>query len=130
VIAGEVNATFQAIPAAVPHLKANRLRALSVGGAQRSPQLPDTPTIKESGFEFDAGSWYGMLAPKNTPRAIVTKLHGTLTQALNAPAMRARLDEIAFEVNASTPEEFARHLRNETATWSKVVSAVGLRGKQ
>ena len=125
IIAGEVHATFQAIPAAAPHIKAGRLRALGVGGAQRSPLLPDVSTVGEAGFQFDAGSWYGMLAPKNTPRAIVAKLSNTLVQTLTAPPMRTRLTEIAFDVNATTPEEFAAHLRRETATWSKVVAAVG-----
>jgi tripartite-type tricarboxylate transporter receptor subunit TctC len=129
IIAGEVGAMFAAIPAAAPHIKANRLRALAVGGAQRSALLPDTPTIAESGFRFDASSWYGVLAPKNTPRAIVARLHDTLVQTLTAPAMRARLTEIAFDVEASSPDAFAAHLRRETATWSKVVAAVGLRGK-
>ena len=128
-VAGEVGALFGAIPAAVPHIKSNRARALAVGGAQRSPLLPETPTIAESGFQFDAGSWYGVLAPKNTPRAIVVKLHDTLVATLNAPPMRARLTEIAFEVNASSPDAFAAHLRREITTWSKVVAAVGLRGK-
>jgi|RhiMethySRZTD1v2_1073278.scaffolds.fasta_scaffold50272_3 tripartite-type tricarboxylate transporter receptor subunit TctC len=124
-IGGEVDATFAAIPAAAPHIKANRLRALAVGGAKRSPLLPDVPTVGESGFQFDAASWYGVLAPKNTPRAIVAKLNNTLVQTLTAPPMRARLTEIAFDINASSPEAFADHLRRETETWSKVVAAVG-----
>ena len=95
-IGGEVDATFAAIPAAAPHIKANRLRALAVGGAQRSSLLPDVPTIGESGFQFDAGSWYGVVAPKNTPRTIVAKLNETLVQTLTAPTMRARLTEIAL----------------------------------
>jgi tripartite-type tricarboxylate transporter receptor subunit TctC len=128
-MAGEVNATFQSVPAAAPHVKANRLRALAVGGAKRSPILPDTPTIAESGFQFDAGSWYGVVAPKNTPRAIVGKLNTTLVQTLTAPTMRERLTEISFEVNASSPEAFTAHLRQETKTWSKVVAAVGLRAR-
>jgi tripartite-type tricarboxylate transporter receptor subunit TctC len=129
IIAGEVHATFQAIPAAAPHIKAGRLRALGVGGAQRSALLPDVSTVGEAGFQFDAGSWYGMLAPKNTPRAIVTKLNKTLVETLTAPPMRARLTEIAFDVKASSPEGFTTHLRQEKVTWSKVVAAVGLRGK-
>ncbi len=128
-IAGEVGVMFAAIPAAAPHLKANRLRALAVGGAQRSALLPETPTIVESGFHFDAASWYGVLAPRNTPRAIVARLHDTLVQTLTAPPMRARLSEIAFAINASSPDAFASFLRQETATWRKVVAAVGLRSK-
>ena len=128
-LAVEVDAMFAAIPAALPHLKSDRLRALAVGGGQRSPLLSGIPTITESGFQFDASSWYGVLAPLNTPPAIVTKLHATLTQTLNAQAMRTQLTEIAFEINASSPEAFASHLRAEIATWSKVIAASGLRSK-
>jgi tripartite-type tricarboxylate transporter receptor subunit TctC len=128
-IAGEVGATFAAIPAAVPHIRANRLRALAVGGARRSPLLPETPTIAESGFQFDAASWYGVLAPKNTPRAIVAKLHDTLVQALTAPPMRTRLTEIAFDIEPPRPRRSRPTCGRETATWAKVVAAVGLRGK-
>lgn len=128
-LAAEVDAMFAAIPAALPHLKSERLRALAVGGGQRSPLLPELPTIKESGFQFDASSWYGVLAPKTTPPAIVARLHATLARTLNAQTMRARLTEIAFEINASSPEEFASHLRAEIATWGKVITAAGLRSK-
>jgi tripartite-type tricarboxylate transporter receptor subunit TctC len=129
IIAGEVHATFQAIPAAVPHIKAGRLRALAVGGAQRSPLLPETLTIAESGFQFDAGSWYGVLAPRNTPRPIVAMLNDTLVRTLTDPSMRTRLTDIAFDIDASSPEAFTAHLRQETSTWTKVVAAVGLRSK-
>jgi tripartite-type tricarboxylate transporter receptor subunit TctC len=128
-LAAEVDAMFAAIPAALPHLKSERLRALAVGSGQRSPLLPGTPTVKESGFQFDASSWYGILAPKKTPPAIVARLHTTLARILNEQTLRARLTEIAFEVNASSPEEFASHLRAEIATWGKVIAAAGLRGK-
>jgi tripartite-type tricarboxylate transporter receptor subunit TctC len=124
-----VHATFQAIPAAVPHIKAGRLRALAVGGAQRSPLLPETLTIAESGFQFDAGSWYGVLAPRNTPRPIVAMLNDTLVRTLTDPSMRTRLTDIAFDIDASSPEAFTAHLRQETSTWTKVVAAVGLRSK-
>jgi len=128
-LAAEVDAMFAAIPAALPHLKSDRLRALAVGGAQRSALLSGIPTITESGFQFDASSWYGVLAPPKTPPAIVTRLHATLTQTLKAQAMRTQLTEIAFEVNASSPEAFTSHLRAEIATWSKVIAASGLRSK-
>jgi len=128
-LASEVSVIFAAIPAAVPHLKSEKLRALSVGGARRSPALPDVPTIKESGYAFDASSWYGIVGPRNLPQAIVAKLHATLAQTLKAPAMQTRLSDIGFEVNATTPEEFGAHLRAETATWSKVIAASGLRSK-
>jgi len=128
-LGGEIDAMFAAIPAALPHLKSGRLRALAVGGAERSALLPETPTIKESGFPFDAASWYGILAPKHTPARIVARLNDTLVRTLTAPPMRARLTEIAFDVNASTAQAFADHLRAETVTWSKVIAAAGMRGK-
>ena len=128
-LGAEVDAIFAAIPAALPYLKSDRLRALAVGGARRSPLLPEVPTIRESGFAFDVSSWYGVVAPKNTPRGIVARLHATLVRTLNAPAMQSRLDDIGFEINASSPEEFTHHLRAEMATWGKVITAAGLKAK-
>jgi tripartite-type tricarboxylate transporter receptor subunit TctC len=128
-LGAEVAALFAAIPAALPHLKSGRLRALAVGGAARSPLLPDVLTITESGFQFDAASWYGVLAPKHTPRDVVARLHATLIRTLNAPAMQGRLRDIAFEVIASSPDEFSRYLREENAMWSKVIAATGMKAK-
>lgn len=128
-LAAEADAMFAAIPAALPHLKSERLRALAVGGGQRSSLLPGIPTITESGFQFDASSWYGVLAPTGTPPAIVARLHATLARTLKTQAMRTQLTDIAFEINASSPEAFASHLRAEITTWSKVIAAAGLRSK-
>jgi tripartite-type tricarboxylate transporter receptor subunit TctC len=128
-LAAEVAMTFISVTAGAPHVKAERLRALGIGGSQRSPLLPEVPTIKENGYAFDAASWYGILAPKATPASTIDKVHATLTQALNTLAVRARLIEIAFEVNASSPEQFGNHLRSEHATWSKVITAAGLRSR-
>jgi tripartite-type tricarboxylate transporter receptor subunit TctC len=128
-LSSEVELMFAAIPAALPHLKSDRLRALAVGGGKRSALLPDVATIKESGLQFDASSWYGVLAPRDAAPAIVSRLHATLMQVLNAQPMRTRLTEIAFEVQASSPEAFARHLRAEIVTWGKVIKSAGLRGK-
>jgi tripartite-type tricarboxylate transporter receptor subunit TctC len=126
-IAGEVAVMFASIGSAVPHVNSGKLRAVAVGGARRSPALPNVPTIKESGFAFDAASWYGIVAPRNLPQPIVQRLHSTLTAILNAPAMQSRLTDLGFEVNASTPAEFAEHLRSETTVWSKVIAATGMR---
>jgi len=127
VLASEVNAIFAAIPAALPHLRPEKLRAVAVGGTRRSPLLPEIPTIRESGYAVDASSWYGMLGPHATPAQIITRLHATLARTMSAPAMRNRLLDIGFEINASSPEEFAAHLRSEMATWRKVIAAAGLK---
>jgi tripartite-type tricarboxylate transporter receptor subunit TctC len=128
-ISGEVAVMFASIGSAIPHVTSGKLRAVAVGGARRTGALPDVPTIKESGFAFDAASWYGIVAPRNLPRPIVDRLHTTLTSTLNAPAMHSRLTDLGFEVNASTPAQFAEHLRSETTVWNKVIAATGLRKK-
>jgi tripartite-type tricarboxylate transporter receptor subunit TctC len=129
-LAGEVDMMFNGLSPALPHIKTGKLRALAVGGDRRSPLVPELPTISESGFQFNTSGWYGVLAPKNTPRPVVAKMHGTLVTALNIPHVKERLAEIAVEVEGTTPEEFSRHLREEMATWAKVVQAAGLKGKQ
>ena len=128
-MAGEVDMMFNGLSPVLPHLKTDKLRALAVGGEKRSPLVPDLPTISESGFQFNTSGWYAVLAPKGTPRLILSKLHATLLQALKAPPTKERLIEIAVETIGSTPEELARRLREETATWGKVIKAAGLKGK-
>ncbi len=129
-LGGEVDMMFNGLSPALPHVKTGKLRALAVGGDQRSPLVPDLPTIAESGFKFNTSGWYGPLAPSKTPRPIIAKLHDTLLQALKSPQVRDRLTDIAVEVIASTPEEYARRLREEITTWGKVIQAAGLKGKQ
>jgi tripartite-type tricarboxylate transporter receptor subunit TctC len=129
-MAGEVDMMFNGLSAALPQVKAGRLRALALGGDKRSALMPDLPTIAESGYQFNTAGWYGPLAPRGTPRAVVMKLHDTLLQTLKMPQVRDRLTEIAVEVNGSSPEEFAELIRRELATWGKVVEAAGLKGKQ
>lgn len=128
-IAGEVHAMFAGVSSALPHIRSGRLRALAIGGEKRYAQLPDLPTVSESGYRFSAASWYGILTPRGTPRAIVDRLHSTLVTTLAAPQIRKRLTDTAFEVIGSTPKEFANLIREETATLSKLVSTTGLKEK-
>jgi len=129
-LGGEVDMMFNGLSSALPHVKTGKLRALAVGGDKRSPLMPDLPTVAESGYQFNTSGWYGPLAPKDTPRAIIAKLHSTLVKALSAPPIRSRLTDIAVEVIGSTPQEYANRLREEMAVWGKVVAAAGLKGKQ
>ena len=128
-MAAEVDAQFVALGSALPHIKTEKVRALALGGEKRYPLLPNLPTISESGYRFNSSSWYGILAPRNTPRALVGRLHATLTQTLETPQMKIRLTDMAFEVIGSTPDEFAKLIREEMATWRNVISAAGLKGK-
>jgi tripartite-type tricarboxylate transporter receptor subunit TctC len=128
-MAGEVDAMFVALGSVLAQIKTEKVRALALGGEKRYPLLPNLPTISESGYRFNSSSWYGVLAPRNTPRAIVGRLHATLTQTLEAPQIKTRLTDMAFEVIGSTPTDFAKSIREETATWRQVISAAGLKAK-
>jgi tripartite-type tricarboxylate transporter receptor subunit TctC len=127
-LGGEVQAMFSSVVAIVPHIKAGRLRALAVTGKRRSPLLPELPTIAESGLpDYEAGSWYGILAPAGTPREIVSKLHGEVVRALAQPEIRERLAGEGAELIGSTPEEFAAHIGSELARMGKLVRGAGIR---
>src|SRR6185295_13562447 len=107
---GEVQLMFGTIVALVPHLQAGKLRALAVTSRKRSVLLPDVPTLAESGLpDYQAGSWYGVLAPAGTQRPIIERLHGTIVKALQQPDVAQRLAAEGAEVIGSTPEEFAAH---------------------
>ena len=129
VVAGEVDMMFVSIGAALPHVKAERLRAVAIGGDKRNAALPDIATFRETGFAIDATSWYGLVAPSRTPRAIVVKLHDTAARALNAPALKTHLTNQGFDVVASESDAFGKMIREELATWRKVIEAAGLKGR-
>jgi tripartite-type tricarboxylate transporter receptor subunit TctC len=129
-LASEVDMMFNGLSAALPQVKAGRLRALALGGEKRSALMPELPTIAESGYQFNTSGWYGPMVAKDTPRAIIMKLNSTLLQALKQPQVRDRLNDIAVEAIGSTPEEYTALLRRELATWGGVVEATGLKGKQ
>lgn len=128
-MAGEVDMMFNGLPGAIAHIKNGKVRALAVGGATRSPLMPDTPTIAESGLEFKTGGWYGLLAPKGTSRAIVEKVNGALARAINTPEMKARLTQLAVEGDSSTPEAFAKLIADEKALWARVIQKAGIKMK-
>ena len=115
----------------VPSLvKAGRLRALGVTSAQRSPTLPDVPTIAESGLPgYEFTSWYGVLAPQATPIDRVVALNGELRNVLRSPEMAERFSREGADVVAGTPDEYAKFLRAELAKWAKVVKEAGLKSE-
>src|SRR5438132_10425536 len=109
-LAGQVQAMFSSVVAIVPNIKAGRLRALAVTGKRRAALLPEVPTLDESGVPgYEAGSWYGILAPAGTPQAVVAKLHEAIVRALAQPEVRERLVSEGAEVIGSTQEAFAAH---------------------
>jgi tripartite-type tricarboxylate transporter receptor subunit TctC len=97
--------------------------------AKRSTLLPDLPTIIESGLPVEATGWYGVLAPRATPRPVVAKLHAEVVKTVNTGATRERLAEQGVESVGSSPEEFAATIREEWSKWGKVIATAGLKQK-
>jgi tripartite-type tricarboxylate transporter receptor subunit TctC len=108
--------------------RAGQVRALAVTTARRSPALPDVPTLAEQGFAgFDAGVWWGIVAPANLPPAIFAQLSRDLQAAVRAPETLARLDQLGATPVASTPEEFRAFLAAETAKWGPIIRAANVK---
>jgi tripartite-type tricarboxylate transporter receptor subunit TctC len=129
-LANEIDLMFNGIAPAVPHVKSGKLRVLAVAGSKRSALLPDVPTVAEAGgLKYETSGWYGILAPAKTPRAIVNRLHAATVKALALPAVKDAFARQGVETVGSTPEEFARLIREEWVKWGKVIKAAGLKGQ-
>ena len=128
VLAGNVHLVFIGIPAAAPHIKAGKLRALALVAPQRSAALPEVPTVAEAGLrDFEVTTWYGILAPAGTPRNVVTRLNGELVKIMHSPELKERLAATGTEPLTSTPEEFAAYIKREIAKWGEVVRKAGVK---
>src|SRR5216684_1929955 len=128
VLSGEVHLVVIGIPAAAPHIKAGKLRALALIAPQRSPALPEVPTAAEAGLpNFEVTTWYGILAPAGTPKTIVARLNAELVRIMHAPELKERLAAMATDPATSTPEEFGDYIKREIAKWGEVVRQAGLK---
>ena len=118
-------------PRSLPALisgRAGKLRGLGVTGSTRSNVAPDIPTISEAGVPgYNADAWYGMFAPRGTPRPIVEKLFAVLSQSLRAPERQDKLNAQGVEAAGSTPAEFSAFIKAETVKWTKVVKESGVK---
>ena len=130
VIAGEDQVMFSSIVQTVPNIQGGQLRALATGGAQRSPILPDLPTIAEAGIPgYVATNWWGIIAPVGTPQPIIDKLHDTIAELLNSDATKKYLDnEGAAPVHMSSAE-FGKFIEAEIAKWGPVVKKAGMKAE-
>jgi len=127
-IAGHTHMLFAPVNAALPYLKAGRLRALAVTGSRRSSALPGLNTIAESGVAgYDVTTWYGWVAPAGTPAAIVAKLNAELVKAVKLPDIARRLLEDGGEPVGSTAEQFAQIIASEIPRWRKATRDAGIR---
>jgi len=125
-IGGQLDFMFDSLLTSIPHVKAGRLRALAQTGLKRSSLLPELPTVAETVLPgFEVGTWFGVVAPARTPRAIVAKLNAALVKGLHDPATRERLTAQGLDTIGNTPEEFAQLIRSEFPKWAKVVKLAG-----
>jgi tripartite-type tricarboxylate transporter receptor subunit TctC len=125
-LAGTVPLAMPGTAGMVAHIKGGKLRALAVSGASRSPQLPDVPTLAESGLTgYAAYVWMGLLAPKGTPAPIIERLQREAKLALAAPEVRSYFNEAAIEIVGSTPAEMDAFFREERDRWARVIKETG-----
>jgi tripartite-type tricarboxylate transporter receptor subunit TctC len=129
-ISSEVDFSFANVPAVHGHIKGGKLRALAIAAGKRDAQLPDVPTIKEAGVEgVEVSVWFGLFAPAATSKEIVRTLASAVIRASRDADMRKRLAEQGAEPVGSTPEEFAKFMREEIARWAEVVKVSGAKAE-
>ncbi|MGV3633761.1 MAG: Bug family tripartite tricarboxylate transporter substrate binding protein [Pseudorhodoplanes sp.] len=128
VIAGRVDYYFCPIATALPHIKSGKLLALAVSSKTRTPLLPDVPTTLEAGFaDSDYTLWVGILGPSGTPKAVTAKLNAEMKKALDAPALREKLDKIGVQTMPMAPEEFGALIDAELKTYGEFVTKAGIK---
>ena len=126
-LAGQTQVMFDAVAAVMPHVKAGKLRLLAVGGAERSPFLPDTPTMQEAGVPgYVNASWGAVIAPAKTPKAVVDKLNVDIVAILNEPDTKERLAGLSAEVIANSPAAAAAFMNSEEVRLTKLIRDVGI----
>lgn len=120
-VAGRVQFMMALTPVVMPHLKSNRLRAIAVSSAKRIAELPGVPVVADTVAGYEALNWYGVMMPKNTPRAIIGKVNGDIGRVLAMSDVIQRLADASFHVTFSSPEDLARFIRKEADIWKRVI---------
>jgi tripartite-type tricarboxylate transporter receptor subunit TctC len=128
ILAGETPIMFDAIPAVLPYVKSGKLRALAISSAQRSPLLPDVPTLTEAGLgNIDAVGWMGLAAPAGTPDAVLDTLNSAVRRALDDPALRAQMNTLAFTPAGGSRADFSAFIAEENTKWKAVIEQAGIK---
>ena len=128
-IGGQVQVTFESMPASIGYIRAGKLRALAVTTTRRSEALPDLPTVAEFVPGYEASTWYGVGAPKATPAEIVEKLNKEINASLADPRFIARLMELGAEPMPMSPSDFGKLVADETEKWGKVIRTAGIKAE-
>ncbi|VTU28971.1 Argininosuccinate lyase [Variovorax sp. PBS-H4] len=126
-IGGQVQFMFDALPAVLPQVRAGKLKVIGVGSAQRTPLLPEAPTLAEQGLKgFDAVGWIGLAAPAKTPPAVLDKLNQAVHRAMATPEMQERLKALSFTPAADTREHFGRFIAGEIGKWGQAAKTANI----
>jgi tripartite-type tricarboxylate transporter receptor subunit TctC len=129
-VGGQVQMTFEGTSVLLPLIQSGKLRALATTSPKRIPQLPDLPTMAESGFPgFVSTSWTGLLAPAHTPRAVIDKLNAQINEGVRSPAFKAALAKLSSEPLGGTQQAFTDMIKGDIAKWAPIVTALGLKAQ-
>lgn len=125
-IGGQVQLYVSSIPTLIGHIKSGKMRAIAVTSTKRADDLPQVPTIAESGYKgFEAVTWFGIAGPANLPKEIVAKLNADINKALQAADLQKKLGDQGADVAGSTPEQFGKLIRDDIGRWGKIVKESG-----
>jgi tripartite-type tricarboxylate transporter receptor subunit TctC len=126
VISGAVQLYVSSVPTLIGHIRSGKMRAIAVTSAKRVPDLPQVPTIAESGYPgFEAVTWFGILGPANLPKDMVAKLNADINKALKDPELKKQFDAQGADVLGGTPEQFGKLIREDIARWGTIVRESG-----
>jgi tripartite-type tricarboxylate transporter receptor subunit TctC len=130
IVAGHTSVMAATILTGMPQIRAGRLRPLGISSAARSAVVPDIPTVSEAGLPgFESVQWYGLLAPAQTPKEIITRLHAEMTRILQQPDVKDRFAGDGADPVGNTPDEFARYIQSELVKWAKVAREAGIKSE-
>src|SRR6266851_1814860 len=122
-----ISMMFLDLTPALPHIASKALRPLAVTARERSPLLPDLPSLNEVGLpDFDINPWCGLFAPAGTPKDIVARLNGEMRTIVDSPAVKERLVAVGFDAFSSSPEELGAFVKSELAAWGKLIKDAGI----